>query len=395
MVLKDTSPGKTTSDRLPIYLLLGLLTQLLCAILFPKVKRRTKESSNEYTPWYDPDGVSFLYIQVASGAMDNGMYFGSVSCWWKTLESGRLCFPAVFSLESYCDSSFLVGQMLEVWWNDGLSRWKPMSIITVWGRQCIHCVCCGYVCTLGFKVSCVTLGSLIVSVTVCLCVRVFERKWGTEKETEKHTQRVRDTHWERERVVCFPRRYVSLTLHNGQCLPFQKTSTHCILYRNIVEHGPLVAFSPCRQPNPPYALAHVDVKQYSLSYSWQAPPVYWHIFCVLLGTHEREDLCIVDVTMRDYKEDQSVAKVSLPFFDWGIHVASLVTFQSHSVVNLSMDVSDDTINLLVGRGVRGCVLPTVAWFKRTFTTGNAKPGDKQCVRINFISRNFPCLGEEF
>ena len=60
------------------------LTQALCAIWFPKVKRRTKDQCSACSSWSDPDGVSFLCIQVIVRAMENGMCFGICLSWWKT-----------------------------------------------------------------------------------------------------------------------------------------------------------------------------------------------------------------------------------------------------------------------------------------------------------------------
>ena len=76
MDLRDTSPGKTTSDRHPIHLFLGTFDSSTVCIWFPKVQKRTKDQCNACSSWSDPDGVSFLYIQVAAGETEYGMYFG-------------------------------------------------------------------------------------------------------------------------------------------------------------------------------------------------------------------------------------------------------------------------------------------------------------------------------
>ena len=116
--------------------------------------------------------------------------------------------------------------------------------------------------------------------------------------------------------------------------------------------------------------------------------MYCHTFSVLLGVPKREKMHAVRV--RRY---QAVAEVSFPVLK--NTSAFLESFQSTSVVTMTVYILDDIVSFPGTESGEWLSLANCNFGQGTFTTGSAKPGQKQCHRIFFISSDFFCLCEEF
>ena len=154
----DTSPGKTTSYRHLIHLLLWPLTQPLCPILYPKVTKRTQEWCKYCISWSHPDGVFFPNIQVAIGAREEGMYSGNsfllrkmFRCWcrWGIL--------IVFNLESHPDSRDLGRLRPSVEGCDRSPKWKTMSMFPQYEKDNVFLDCRVMLCAWVLVLFCMCL----------------------------------------------------------------------------------------------------------------------------------------------------------------------------------------------------------------------------------------------
>lgn len=174
MILRDTSPGKT-SDRDPIQLLLWSLTHPLCPILLSWSQQENWKVGKYCISWSHPDGVLFPNIHVAVGIREKVMNHGN--CCWGICLGGNVCGLFLSSVrratlipESWGDWCFRVG-----------GERLTSQVMFLHYEKNVFLVCCVILCAwdLGRFCMCVYVAWLLV----CMCVFFLERPRDRESLT--------------------------------------------------------------------------------------------------------------------------------------------------------------------------------------------------------------------